>query len=122
MNYGQRFVTLHRKQGTRPSPRKRNAKAAWLSEEALQIAVKRREAKSMTLCHPVDCSLPGLSVHKILQASILEWIAISFSRGRLDQGIETMSPTFQADSLLFEPPGKPVIEGMWAFLQIKGSF
>ena len=46
MNYGQRFVTLHRKQGTRPSPRKRNAKAAWLSEEALQIAVKRREAKS----------------------------------------------------------------------------
>ena len=47
MNYGQRFVTLYRKQGSRPSPWKRNAKKAkWLSGEALQIAVKRREAKS----------------------------------------------------------------------------
>ena len=45
-NYGWRFVTLYRRQGSRPSPRKRNAKKAkWLSEEALQIAVKRREAK-----------------------------------------------------------------------------
>ena len=44
MNYGRRFVTLYRRQGARPSPRKRNAK--WLSEEALQIPVKRREAKS----------------------------------------------------------------------------
>ena len=46
MNYGQRFVTLYRRQGTRPSPWKRNAKKKWLSEEALQIAVKRREVRS----------------------------------------------------------------------------
>ena len=46
MNYGQRFVTLYRRQRSRPSPRKRNAKAKWLSEEALEIAAKRREAKS----------------------------------------------------------------------------
>ena len=40
------FMTLYRRQGSRPSPRKRNAKKAkWLSEEALQIAVTRREAK-----------------------------------------------------------------------------
>ena len=46
MNYGWRFMTLYRRQGSRPSPRKRNAKKAnWLSEEALQIAVKKREAK-----------------------------------------------------------------------------
>ena len=46
MNYGMRFVTLYRRQGSRPSPWKRNAKKAkWLSGEALQIAVKRREAK-----------------------------------------------------------------------------
>ena len=43
MNYGQRFMTLYRRQKSRPSPTKRNAKR--LSEEALQIAVKRREAK-----------------------------------------------------------------------------
>ena len=44
MNYGMKFMTLYRRQGSRPSPWKRNAK--WLSGEALQIAVKRREAKS----------------------------------------------------------------------------
>ena len=32
-------------------------------------------------CHPVDCSLPGFSIHRILQARILEWVTISFSRG-----------------------------------------
>ena len=44
-NYGQSFVTLYRRQGSRPSPWKRNAKAKWLSEEASQTAVKRREKK-----------------------------------------------------------------------------
>ena len=34
-----------------------------------------------TLCHPMDCSLPGYSVHGIFQARILEWVAISFSEG-----------------------------------------
>ena len=32
-----------------------------------------------TLCDPVDCSLPGSSVHGIFQARVLEWVAISFS-------------------------------------------
>ena len=32
-------------------------------------------------CDPVDCSLPGSSVHGISQARILEWVALSFSRG-----------------------------------------
>ena len=46
MNSGQRYVTWYRRQGPRLSARKRNAKKAkWLSEEALQIAEKRREAK-----------------------------------------------------------------------------
>ena len=34
-----------------------------------------------TLCDPVDCNLPGSSVHGILQARTLEWVAISPSRG-----------------------------------------
>ena len=37
----------------------------------------------LTLCNPMDYSLPGFSVHGISQARILEWIAISFSRGSL---------------------------------------
>ena len=48
MNYGMRFVTLYRRQGSRPSipMEKKCKKAKWLSGEALQIAVKRREVKS----------------------------------------------------------------------------
>ena len=34
-----------------------------------------------TLCNPVDCNLPGSTVHGIFQARILEWVAVSFSRG-----------------------------------------
>ena len=46
MNYGWMFVTLYRRQGERLSPRKRKfKKAKWLSEEALQIAEKRRDMK-----------------------------------------------------------------------------
>ena len=38
-------------------------------------------AKScLTLCNPIDCSPPGSSVHGILQARIVEWVAISFSK------------------------------------------
>ena len=34
-----------------------------------------------TLCDPMDCSLPGSSVHEIFQARVLEWVAIAFSAG-----------------------------------------
>ena len=47
--------------------------------------IVRSEVKSlshvMTLCDPMDCSLPGSSVHGIFQARVLEWVATSFSRG-----------------------------------------
>ena len=45
------------------------------------LTVKRSEVAQLcpTLCDPMDCSLPGSSVHWIFQARILEWVAISFS-------------------------------------------
>ena len=46
------------------------------SQPLLKIA-----QSSLTLCNPMDCRPPGSSVHRILQARILEWVAISFSRG-----------------------------------------
>ena len=54
----------------------------------------------------MDCSLSGSSVHAIFQARVLEWIAISFSRGSSNPGIEPRSPALQADALPSEPPGK----------------
>ena len=45
------------------------------------ISMKGLVAQSCTtLCDPLDCSLPGSSVHGVLQARILEWVVISFSR------------------------------------------
>ena len=57
----------------------------------------------LTPCEPIGCSPPGSSVHGILQARILEWIAIPFSRDLPDPGIELGPPALQADSLLSEP-------------------
>ena len=54
----------------------------------------------------MDGSLPGSSIHGILQARMLEWFAISFHPGHLpNPGIEPGSPALQTDSLPAEPPG-----------------
>ena len=58
----------------------------------------------------MDCSPPGSSVNGISQVRILEWVAISFSRGSSWSRIEPRSPALQADSLPTEPPRKPSIE------------
>ena len=49
----------------------------------LYIVKKESEVIQLytTLCNPMDCSLSGSSIHGIFQARVLEWIAISFSRG-----------------------------------------
>ena len=57
----------------------------------------------LTLCDPMDCSPPGSSVHGILQARILERVAILFSGDIPNPGIEPRSTTLQVDSLPFEP-------------------
>ena len=43
----------------------------------------------LTVCHPVDCSPPGSSVCGILQASILEWVAMPSSRGSFQSRDQT---------------------------------
>ena len=50
------------------------------SEEDIQM-VNRHMKRWLTLCDPMDCSPPGSSIHGILQARIVEWVAISFFRG-----------------------------------------
>ena len=54
----------------------------------------------------MDCSLPGSSVHEILQARMLEWVAGPFSRGSSQPGVEARSPRLQVVCLPSEPPGK----------------
>ena len=52
------------------------------------------------LCDPMDCSLSGSSIYGILQARILEWVAIAFSRGLSQPRDRTQVSALQADSLL----------------------
>ena len=64
----------------------------------------------LTLCNSVDCSLPGSSVHGILQARTLTWVAIPFSwvggGGNLPEpGIKPGSSALQTNSSPSEPPG-----------------
>ena len=60
----------------------------------------------LTLLRPTDCNPPGSSIHGILQARILEWVAISSPGDLPNPGIESGSPALQADALSSEPPGK----------------
>ena len=79
----------------------------WMNlEPIIQIEVSQKEkdkyhaaatAKSLQscpiLCDPMDCSLRGFSVHRILQARTLEWVAISFSLKEANK-IQTFSYKF----------------------------
>ena len=67
----------------------------------------------VTQSGPILCDPMDYTVHEILQARILEWVAFPFSRGSSrpgdlpDPGIKPRSPALRADSLPAEPPGKP---------------
>ena len=62
------------------------------------------------------------TVHGILQARILECVAVSFSRDLPNPGIELRSLALQADSLPAEPPGKPKNTGVGSLYLLQGIF
>ena len=68
---------------------------------------KNLKSKFGRFCDSMDCSPPGSSVHGILQARILEWVAIPSSRGSSQPRGQTQVSALQVDSLVTEPPGKP---------------
>ena len=88
----------------KPSYKRDENKHKALSFVILKAVINKRER---TLCDPMDCRLPGSSVHGILQARILERPPFLSPRDLPTPGIEPRSPMLQADSLLSEPPGKP---------------
>ena len=84
----------------------RPAKTRYKIILILQVLVTQ---SCLTLWDPMDCSLPGSSVHGISQTRMLECIAVSFSRGSFLPRVGIFKPrssALQADSLPFEPSGK----------------
>ena len=77
----------HRRQPTRlpcpwDSPGKNNGVGCHFLLQCMKVKSEREVAQSCpTLRDPMGCSLPGSSIHGISQARVLEWVAISFSRG-----------------------------------------
>ena len=61
-----------------------------------------------TLCNHMDCSPPGSSVHGLSQARILEWVAISFSRGSSNPGIKPWSSALQEVLYHLSHQGSPL--------------
>ena len=60
----------------------------------------------MSDCDPMDCSLPGSSIHGIFQARVLKWVATSFSRGSSRPRHRTQVSHIAGRRLPSEPPGK----------------
>jgi len=63
----------------------------------------------LTLCDPMDRSPPGSFVHGIFQARILEWVAISFSKGSSGPGTEPVSPSLAGRFFTMSHQEKPHI-------------
>ena len=61
-----------------------------------------------TVCDPMDCSLPGSSLHGILRARVLEWVAIAFSAAAAAAAKSLQSSPTLCDPRDGSPPGSPV--------------
>ena len=61
----------------------------------------------LLFCEPIDCSPPGSSVYGILQARILQWVVMPFSRGSSLSRDRTRVPALAAGFFTTRPPGKP---------------
>ena len=90
------------------SLKKKKKKKPWVCYIAVSVCAVSQSC--LTLCRPVDCSLPGSSVHGIFQAGILEWVDISCSRGssRPDIKTVTLASHLEVDSLPLVTPEKPL--------------
>ena len=77
-----------------------------------EVEVKVLVAQScLTICNPMACILPGSSVHGILQARILEWVAIPFSKGSSQPSNWTQVSYIASRFFTTELPWKPQLKG-----------
>ena len=94
-------VRPHRRQPTKlscpwDSPGKNTGVGCHFLLQRMKVKSENEDAQSFpTLSNPVDCSLPGSSIHGIFQARVLEWGAIAFSLTGLTVGKSLLPPELQ---------------------------
>ena len=91
-----------------------------MCQHTLRVCESEVAHSCPTLCDPVDCSPPGSSVHGISQAKILEWVAISFSRGSSRLRSRTHFSCIAGGFFTAELSGKPAYLE-WACLNLWGG-
>ena len=101
--------------GSNPSP---NGRSCLFQANSVQFSSVAQLCP--TLCYPMDYSPPGSSVHGIFQARILDWIAISFSRGSSQPRGQTSSAALAGGFLTTEPPRQHV-QICRFYLKLKGQ-
>ena len=84
-------------------------------QSCLKVSESEVTQSCPTLCYPMDCSLPGSSVHGIFQARVLEWVAISFSRGSSWPRDWTRVPCIQGEDYTMVLSWRSVFQryGIW---------
>ena len=88
---------------------------------AAAAAAKSRQS-CPTLCDPIDGSPPGSSVHGILQARVLEWVAIVFSRVRDDRATKPPPPPGLFPHVRNRDKKALVIRNKWCTMRISQCF
>ena len=94
------------KQAIDKKPKKKKKKKLYVKLLWVKILLTKLKVKVAQSC-PTLCDPTDYTVHGILQARILEWVAFSFSSRSSQPKIEPRSPALQVDSLPAEPQGKP---------------
>ena len=95
---------------------------------SLYACVCAKSFQCLTLCNPMYCSPPGSSVHGILQARILEWVAMPCSSGSSqsrDRTLVSFGSCISGRFFITERPGKPpfpIILSKWSMSQIPGLY
>ena len=116
-------VRPHRRQPTRlpcprDSPGKNTGVGCHFLLQCMKVKSEREVAQScLTLSDPMNCSLPGSSVHGIFQARVLEWGAIAFSGSAGDMGsiseLERSPGEGNGNPLQYSCLDNPLNRGVW---------
>ena len=106
----------HKKQKHRSKEQDRKPRNKPMYLWLINLQQVKVAQSSPTLCDPMD-----YTVHGILQARILEWVAVPSLRDLHNPVIEPRSSALQIDSLLSEPPGKPKNTGVGSLSLSSGS-
>ena len=105
-------VRPHRRQPTRlphswDSPGKNTGVGCHFRLQCMKVKSESEVAQSYpTLCDPMDCSLPGSSVHGIFQAKVVEWVAIASSPTNIVSCSDWLATSLAASSLANPPRGE----------------